>query len=120
MTWIFPSARDGDNAALGKRLRGAAGPFRADRGPSFPCFGEVRFADQRARCKNASATVCLGNGGDESAACLAEGDLYPPAETRSDHQLYRPQAVDIGSKSKATPPAQLIPCRSSATLPDLR
>ena len=119
MTWIFRSAKDTDNAALGKRLWDSADQIRANSGLKsqeysapvlgliFLRFAEVRFAIQRGKLEKSDAKG--GNGHsprrgsrvDEPAAYHAEGILYLPAEARFDHLLHRPEAENIGAKVDA-------------------
>jgi len=68
MTWIAPSEKNTDNAALEKRLWDAADQFRANSGLKsqeysapvlgliFLRFAEVRFAAQRAKLEKGSAS----------------------------------------------------------------
>ena len=113
MTWIAPSEKDTDNAALEKRLWDAADQFRANSGLKsqeysapvlgliFLRFAEVRFAAQRAKLEKASASARRGSRLDEPAAYHAEGILYLPAEARFDYLLNRPEAENIGAKVNA-------------------
>ena len=88
MIWITPSEMDTGTDTLGKRLRAAAGQFRANSGLSaaqysqpvlcliFLRFAEVRFAKQRAKLEKTSASSRRGSRVDEPAAYHAEGILY--------------------------------------------
>ena len=112
MIWIAPSEKD-NNAALEKRQWDAADQFRANSGLKsqeysapvlgliFLRFAEVRFAAQRARLEQASASARRGSRVDEPAAYHAEGILYLPAEARFDYLLNRPEAENIGAKVNA-------------------
>ena len=113
MHWIAPSEKNADNAALEKRLWDAADQFRANSGLKsqeysapvlgliFLRFAEVRFAAQRAKLEQASASARRGSRVDEPAAYHAEGILYLPAEARFDYLLNRPEAENIGAKVNA-------------------
>jgi type I restriction enzyme M protein len=113
MIWIAPSEKDTGNAALEKRLWDAADQFRANSGLKaqeysapvlgliFLRFAEVRFAAQRAKLDQASASARRGSRVDEPAAYHAEGILYLPAEARFDYLLNRPEAENIGAKVNA-------------------
>ncbi|MFY8215563.1 MAG: type I restriction-modification system subunit M N-terminal domain-containing protein, partial [Chthoniobacterales bacterium] len=103
MHWIAPSEKDAANAALEKRLWDAADQFRANSGLKsqeysapvlgliFLRFAEVRFAAQRAKLEQASASARRGSRVDEPAAYHAEGILYLPAEARFDALLNFPE-----------------------------
>jgi hypothetical protein len=110
---IIASEDATDTAGLEKRLWDAADQFRANPGIKsqeysapvlgliFLRFAEVRFAAQRAKLENASASAQRGSRVDEPAAYHAEGILYLPAEERFDYLLNRPEAENIGAKVNA-------------------
>ena len=94
MIWIAPSEKDTATNTLEKRLWDAADQLRANSGLKaqeysapvlgliFLRFAEVRFAAQRAKLEQASASARRGSRVDEPAAYHAEGILYLPTEAR--------------------------------------
>jgi len=80
MTWIAPSEKDNNSAALEKHLWDAADQFRANSGLKsqeysapvlgliFLRFAEVRFATQRAKLEKSATSSRRGSRLDEPAA----------------------------------------------------
>lgn len=113
MRWIEPTEKDSASATLEKRLWAAADQFRANSGLKaqeysgpilgliFLRFAEVRFAAQRAKLEQTSASSRRGSRVDEPAAYHAENVLYLAPEARFDHLLTLPEAADIGAKVNA-------------------
>jgi type I restriction enzyme M protein len=87
MHWIAPSEKDGNSAALEKRLWDAADQLRANSGLKaqeysgpilgliFLRFAEMRFAAQRAKLEAAGASSRRGSRVDDPAAYHAAGVL---------------------------------------------
>src|SRR5665213_2202761 len=113
MHWIVPTEKDVNTATLETRLWEAADQFRANSGLKsqeysvpvlgliFLRFAEVRFAAQRRKLEQDSASSRRGSRVDEPAAYHAKGIIYLPAEARFDYLLNRPEAEDIGGKVNA-------------------
>ena len=113
MRWIARSEKDPDVSNVEKRLWEAADQFRANSGLKsqeysvpvlglvFLKFAEVRFAAQREKLEQASASYRRGNRVEDPAAYHADGILYLPADARFDYLLNRPEAEDIGGKLNA-------------------
>ncbi len=113
MLWIAPSEKDTASTSLEKRLWDAADQFRANSslkaqeysgpilGLIFLRFAELRFAVQRSKLEDASASSRRGSRVDEPAAYHAEGILYLAPESRFDYLLTLPEVADIGAKVNA-------------------
>ena len=110
MIWIAPPEKDTAAATLEKRLWDSADQFRANSGLKaqeysgpilgiiFLRFAEVRFAKQRAKLEQTSASSRRGSRVDEAAAYHAEGILYLAPNARFDFGLNLPEAANIRAK----------------------
>jgi type I restriction enzyme M protein len=113
MHWIAPSEKDGNSAALEKRLWDAADQLRANSGLKaqeysgpilgliFLRFAEMRFAAQRAKLEAAGASSRRGSRVDDPAAYHAAGVLYLAVDARFDYLLTLPEAANVGAKVNA-------------------
>jgi len=113
MQWIAQSEKNTATGTLEKNLWDAADQFRANSGLKaqeysapvlgliFLRFAEVRFAAQRTKLENASASARRDSRVDDPSAYHAEGILYLPPEARFDYLLNRPEADNIGAKVNA-------------------
>jgi type I restriction enzyme M protein len=110
MHWIAPTEKDGNTAALEKRLWDAADQLRANSGLKaqeysgpilgliFLRFAEVRFAAQRAKLEAAGASSRRRSRVDDPAAYHAAGVLYLAVDARFDYLLTLPEAANVGAK----------------------
>ena len=110
MRWIAASEKNGESAALEKRLWEAADQLRANSGLKaqeysgpilgliFLRFAEVRFTAQRAKLEKAGASSRRASRVDEPAAYHAENVLYLAPDARFDHLLTLPEAANVGAK----------------------
>ena len=110
MQWVSPSEKDAATDTLEKRLWDAADQFRANSSLSaaqysqpvlgliFLRFAEVRFAKQRLKLEQTSASSRRGSRVDDPSAYHADGILFLPANSRFDFLLSLPEAADIGAK----------------------
>jgi len=110
MRWIAASEKNGESAALEKRLWEAADQLRANSGLKaqeysgpilgliFLRFAEVRFTGQRAKLEKAGASSRRGSRVDEPAAYHADNVLYLAPDARFDHLLTLPEAANVGAK----------------------
>ncbi len=110
MRWIAASEKNGESAALEKRLWEAADQLRANSGLKaqeysgpilgliFLRFAEVRFTAQRAKLEKAGASSRRASRVDEPAAYHADNVLYLAPDARFDHLLTLPEAANVGAK----------------------
>src|ERR1700690_1501294 len=108
MHWIAPSEKDTANGTLEKHLWDAADQFRANSGLTaaqysqpvlgliFLRFAEVRFAAQRAKLDETSASSRRGSRLEDPSAYHGDGVLYLESNGRFDHLLELPEAADVG------------------------